>query len=443
MRSSRGTWFAGTLLLAAALLTAPGDAVRLERSQAPAPAAASQASAGSGGINSPAQRDKSYVILISFDGFRPDYLDRFELPNFNRVIRRGARARALIPVFPSVTFSNHYSLVTGLYPEHHGIVENRFFDPERGASYNFRDPAQVADATWYRGEPIWVTAETQGMVAACFFFPGSEAAIKGVRPTFWNKYDGNVPNETRVDTVIDWLRLPEDRRPHVITLYFGDMDAASHRGPLDGPAIRSAAETLDVALGRLLDRLETLDVRDRVYVVLTSDHGMVETSASRAVLLSSLIDDTDAVQVGFTGPVASLHVKGSDNAAAALRDKINGRLSHGRAYLRRDLPERFHYRKDPRIGDVVIVMDESWLITASIVSKLRIWEPWGEHGWDPELQSMKAMFVISGPGIRPGVTIAEVNNVDVYPLMTELLGLRAADGVDGRAGHVRQLVMAK
>jgi predicted AlkP superfamily pyrophosphatase or phosphodiesterase len=404
-----------------------------------APTVAAQAPAGSGGINRQEHRGKPHVILISLDGFRPDYLDRFELPNFSRIIRRGARARALIPVFPSVTFSNHYSLVTGLYPEHHGIVENRFFDPGRGASYNFRDPAHVADATWYRGEPIWVTAETQGMVAACFFFPGSEAAIKGVRPTFWNKYDGSIANETRVDTVLDWLRLPEDRRPHVITLYFGDMDAASHRGPLDSPAIRSAAETLDAALGRLLDRLETLDVRDRVYVVLTSDHGMVETSASRIVLVSSLVDDSDGVQVGFTGPVASLHVKGDVKAAAALRDKINARLSHGRAYLRQDMPERFHYRKDPRIGDVVIVMDESWMIAASIISKLRIWEPWGEHGWDPELQSMKAVFLIAGPDVRPGITIPEINNVDVYPLMTELLGLRAPDGINGRAGHILRM----
>jgi predicted AlkP superfamily pyrophosphatase or phosphodiesterase len=301
----------------------------------------------------------------------------------------------------------------------------------------------VADGTWYRGEPIWVTAESQGMVAACFFFPGSEAAIKGVRPTFWNKYDGSIPNETRVDTVVDWLRLPEERRPHVITLYFGDIDAAAHRGPLDGAAIRSAAETLDATLGRLLDRLETLDIRDRVYLLLTSDHGMTETSASRIVLVSSLLDDMEGILVGFTGPVASLHVKGGASAAPPVRDRINARLTHGRAYLRQELPERFHYRKDPRIGDVVIVMDESWMIATSIVSRLRIWEPWGEHGWDPELQSMKALFVMYGPDVTPGITIPEVNNVDVYPLMTELLGLRAPDGLDGRRGYLKQLVTGK
>ena len=348
----------------------------------------------------------------------------------------------MLPVFPSVTFSNHYSLVTGLYPEHHGIVENRFFDPDRGAAYSFRDPDHVADGSWYRGEPIWVTAETQGMVAACYFFPGSEAAIKGVRPTYWNKYDGSVPNATRVDRVIEWLRLPEDRRPHVITLYFGDMDAASHRGPLNSPAMQAAAQSVDGALGRLLDRLDTLDIRDRVYLLLTSDHGITETSAATTVLLGSLLDSMAGVRVGFTGPVASLHVTAPADAAS-VRDRLNSRLAHGRAYLRAELPERFHYRKDRRIGDVVIVMDEPWMIATSAVAKLRIWEPWGEHGWDPELQSMKALFVIAGPGIEADVTIPEVRNIDVYQLVTELLGLRPAGGLDGEAGRIRKVVMKK
>jgi predicted AlkP superfamily pyrophosphatase or phosphodiesterase len=436
--SIRPNPFAARVLTVALGLVCLTGGLQPVRTQPASPSAAGTLK-GTGGLNHPDQRSKPYLILISFDGFRSDDLDRFDLPNFRRVLRRGARAQALIPVFPSVTFSNHYSLVTGLYPEHHGIVENRFFDPQRGASYSFRDPAHVADGSWYRGEPIWVTAESQGMVAACFFFPGSEAAIKGVRPTFWNKYDGSIPNETRVDTVIDWLRLPEDRRPHVITLYFGDMDAAAHRGRLDSPAIESAAQSLDRTLGRLLDRIETLDVRDRIYLVLTSDHGTTETSASKIVLLGSLIDSMEGIEVGFTGPVASLHVTRNADAAA-LRDRVNARLTHGRAYLRAELPERFHYRKDPRIGDVVIVMDEPWMIATSMVAKLRFLEPWGEHGWDPELQSMKALFVISGPGIRQEITIPEVRNVDVYPLMTELLGLRPAEPIDGREGWLGGMV---
>ena len=402
-------------------------------------ASAVQSVGGTGGINRVDQRDKPYLILISFDGFRPDYLDRFDAPNFRRVLRRGTRARAMIPVFPSLTFPNHYSLVTGLHPERHGIVGNTFYDPQRNESYSFRGTSTVTDGTWYRGEPIWVTAETQGMVAACFFWPGSEAAINGVRPTFWNTYDGSIPNRTRINTVVNWLRLPAERRPHMITLYFSDIDVASHEGPLNAPAIKSAVDSLDATLETLLDSLEALPIREQIYLLLTSDHGMVETSASRTIMLSSLVD-TNMVRVGFTGPVASLHVKGGAAEATRIRDQVNARLKHGRAYLRQDMPERHHYRADPRIGDVVIVMDESWTVATSPLSKLRIWESWGQHGWDPALQSMQALFAISGPDIRADAIVPEVENVDVYPLMTELLGLRAAEGIDGRPGRIRALV---
>ena len=396
---------------------------------------------GSGGVNRPELQDRPYLILISFDGFRYDYPDRYDLPNFRRVMQRGARAQAMIPVFPSLTFPNHYSLVTGLHPERHGIVENGFYDPDRKQRYSFRDQATVTDGTWYRGEPIWVTAETQGMVAACFFWPGSEAAIKGVRPTIWNKYDGSVDNNVRVDTVLGWLRLPPERRPHVITLYFSELDSASHRHALDSPSIARAVQSLDRSLGALVDGIAALPIADRIYLLLTSDHGMVETSASRAVMLGTLVDPA-AVQVSYDGPVTGLHVKGGLPDAQRIRDRINARLEHGRAYLRRDLPERVRFRGDPRAGDVVVIMDESWtLLTAPPLTGL-IRDRWGMHGWDPALPSMHAVFAIAGPDIRAGVTIPAVDNVDVYPLMTELLGLRPADGIDGRPGRIRALIAA-
>jgi predicted AlkP superfamily pyrophosphatase or phosphodiesterase len=403
---------------------------------APRPLTPADGTNASGGINRPEHRNKPYLILISFDGFRPDYLDRFDLPNFKRLGERGARAAAMIPVFPSLTFPNHYSLVTGLHPEHHGIIENTFFDPDRNQTYSIRDDATVADGTWYRGEPIWVTAEAQGMVAACFFWPGSEAAIKGVRPTLWNKYDGAIANNARVDTVLEWLRLPAERRPHLVTLYFSDMDSVSHRNALDSSAIEAAARSLDHALGALLDGIDALPIKDRIYVLATSDHGMVETSASRAVMLGSLID-LDSVKVSFDGPVSGLHVKAGTPEARHVRDQINSRLQHGRAYLRQEVPEKHRFRADPRIGDVVVIMDESWTLVGIPPIAGLIRDRWGAHGWDPALPSMQAMFIISGPDIRGGVTIPAVHNVDVYPLMTELLGLRAAPGIDGQPGRIR------
>jgi predicted AlkP superfamily pyrophosphatase or phosphodiesterase len=402
--------------------------------ESPAPAASR---AGSGGVNRPEHRNAPHIILISFDGFRSAYLDRFDLPNFKKVLARGTRARTLLPVFPSLTFPNHYSLVTGLTAERHGIVANSFYDPERRASYSFRDQASVTDGSWYRGEPIWVTAETQGMVAACYFWPGSEAAIKGVRPTFWNKYDGSVPADTRVRTVLEWLQLSPERRPHIITLYFSELDTVSHQNALDSPAIEGAARSLDRSLGALLDGLDALPVKDRVYLLLTSDHGMVDTSPSQTILLNSLFDSEDA-RVGYSGPVAGLYVAGGPAAAERLRDRINARLEHGRAYRREDLPERYRFRADPRIGDVVIVMDESWMVIPTPPGTNR--ERWGMHGWDPALPSMHALFVAAGPDIPAGATVPTVENIDVYPFMTELLGLRTPGDIDGHRGRIRELM---
>ena len=420
---------AACMLALAACGTPPADK--------PAPAQAQ--AGGTGGINRPEHRGKPYVILVSFDGFRPDYLDRFDLPNFKRAAQAGARADALVPVFPSLTFPNHYSLVTGLYADRHGIVGNSFYDPERRATYSFRDGASVGDGTWYGGEPIWVTAEKQGMVAACFFWPGSEAAILGVRPTFWNRYDGKVTNDTRVNTVLEWLALPEDRRPHVITLYFNELDTVSHQNPLDAPAIELAAKSLDRSLGALLDGVSALPVRDRVYFLLTSDHGMVDTSLSQTIVLASLIDTT-RLRISISGPVASLHAIDGGPSPRQIKDRINARLRHGKAYLREELPGSLHFSATPRAGDVVVIMDESWTLAANPPPVGAVRKRWGMHGWDPSVASMRALFVIAGPEVRRGLMVPAVENVDVYPLMTELLGLRAAEGIDGTPGRIRELV---
>jgi len=394
---------------------------------------------GSGGINRAEHQQKPSLLLVSFDGFRADYLDRFDLPNFRRVMARGTRARGMHPVFPSITFPNHYSLVTGLYPEHHGIVENSFFDPVRNAAFSFRNPLTATDGSWYGGEPIWVTAERQGMVSACFFWPGSDADVKGIRPTYWNRYDGSVPNARRIETVLEWLRLPAARRPHVITLYFSDVDSASHKSALAGADVAASVKAVDTALGILLDGLERLENRDRVLLMLTSDHGMADTGSVRIVQLGDLIDAT-GVRAGFSGPVTTLHVSPEAGTPAAVRDRLNAKLQHGRAYLREEVPERLHFRATPRGGDVVVIMDEGWLMATSIVNRGLIQREWGAHGWDPDLPSMKAIFLLAGPGIPAGLTIPEVENIDVYPLMTELLGLSPATGVDGQPGKLRSLL---
>ena len=430
-----------------------------------APAGPPQVAAGprltaSGGVNTPAQQTKPYLVLISIDGFKAEYLDRFELPHLRRLGKRGARAKAMIPVFPSLTFPNHYSLVTGLHPQRHGIVSNRFYDPARKDTYALGDARTVMDGSWYGGEPIWVTAESQGMVAACYFWPGSEAEIKGVRPTTYTKYASGISNETRVQTVLDWLRLPAERRPHVITLYFSEVDEASHSGPLESPDVLKAAQSVDAAIGSLAAGLDGLPIRDQVYLLITSDHGMVNGSDAQTVRLESLLDAAQLgdVTVSFGGPVANLHIPGGPARARDIRDRINVRLARGTAYLRQEVPERLQFRENPRAGDVVVVMDESWVMstprsaarTPTRTGDATV-EPsaepspaerprrdrWGMHGWDNAFPSMRAFFLVSGPGIRQGAIVDEVRTVDVFSLMTELLDLRPAPGIDGESDRIR------
>jgi|SRR5687768_17830954 predicted AlkP superfamily pyrophosphatase or phosphodiesterase len=397
--------------------------------------ASSLSAQGSGGSNSTRQQRKPYVILISFDGMKPEYLDRIELPNFQRVIRAGVRSVGMIPTFPTKTFPNHYAIVTGWHAGRHGLVGNSFWDPARNAGYRISDTLAVRDPSWYRGEPIWVTAEKQGMVAASFFWPGSDAAIGGTPPTFAKKYDGKVPNFDRVDSVLAWLRLPPQNRPHMITMYFSDTDGAGHEhGPLS-PQLDTAAWAVDSALGRLLDGIDRLEIRKLVYLVLVSDHGMSEQSPRWHVALDTLID-TAGVFIVEPGPNVNLHVRGTARARM-LRDSINRRMRHGRAYLRGEIPARFHYNSDPRVGDVVVIMDEHFTIGRSANAPR---EGTATHGWDSQLRSMHAIFVASGPGIPAGRTIPSFQNVEIYPWLAELLGLSAAKGTDGRLGRLGNLI---
>jgi predicted AlkP superfamily pyrophosphatase or phosphodiesterase len=432
---------AGVPPLARAVAHPASSASFSHAGQAPAPSREK----GSGGVNAPQHLLKPSVVLISADGFRADFLDRSDVPNVRRLLERGVRARALVPVFPTLTFPNHYSLVTGLWPEHHGIVANDFIDPARSDRYALGNLKAVTDGSWYSGEPIWVTAERQGMVAACYFWPGSEAAIGGVRPTIYTKYDGSVPNDVRVDTVLDWLRRPDESRPRIITLYMSDVDTASHRHEAGHDNIAAAIRAVDRGLGRLLDGIADLPMHDRVAVVLTSDHGMTETSRDRMLAIEDLAGDMEGVRLVEDGPIGNVHVEGGVTRAREVRDAIRRRLSgRGRAWLRREVPARFHYRASPRIGDVVVLMNEGYMVvTRQRRSQTTRTEPFGAHGWDPALPSMHAVFAIAGPGVREGATIPAVRNVDVYPFLTELLGLKAAEPIDGRPRRIWRLVMKR
>lgn len=385
--------------------------------------------------NAPRYFDAAHVVLVSFDGLGADLLERFRAPSFERVAAAGARAERMIPVYPTKTFPSHYSIATGMYAENHGLVGNRFWAPDLAAAYSLADRTAVEDGRFYRGEPIWVTAERQGMVSASFFFVGSEAPVGGVQPSYWYPFDAGIPHERRVDRVLEWLSMPPETRPHMITLYFEDVDAAWHNDGPDGEATATAVAKVDRSLGRLLDGIETLSHRDRVYVLLVSDHGLISAPAA-------MVDELDTglfpgVRVAETGPYASLFVEeGGARRAPALRDSLAALLPQSEVWLRAEVPDRLHYSADPRIGDIVIAAAPG----RRVLEAGRQARDTYTHGWDNQLEEMGAIFMAMGPGIPPGQVVPPFEAVHVYPFVAHLLGLTPSPQVDGRLEVLRPIL---
>ncbi len=312
------------------------------------PQAVERPAHGTGGTNAAHQQSKPYLVLVSVDGFRWDYMDRYPTPNMDRIAAAGSKAERLLPVFPTLTFPNHYSIATGLYPAHHGLVANEFPDPERDTWYSLRNRESVEDRLFYSGEPIWVTAETQGMVAASFFFVGTEAPVKGVSPTHWRSYDKSISGRDRVDQVLAWLAEPQQQRPHIYTLYFEDVDDYSHWYGPDSAETIEVISRVDAYIGRLLDGLSSLPFADQVNIILLSDHGQGAYLENQpAYLLSDHVNLDDTVIIEG-GSYLFLHLDQDDpERAAAIVATVNSSWKHGRAYLPGDTPAQWHVEEQP------------------------------------------------------------------------------------------------
>ncbi len=374
------------------------------------------------------------VLLVSIDGFRWDYLDRAVAPNLQRLARGGVRAQWLTPAFPTLTFPNHYTLVTGLYPEHHGIVANNMRDAVLGR-FRLADTVAVRDARWWGGEPIWRTAERQGQRAGAFFWPGSEAAIGGSHPSHWRPYNDTFPNAARVDSVLDWLTLPNGQAPTVVTLYYSDVDHAGHDFGPDTPQADSAIARVDSMIGRLMAGLAARKLNDRVNVIVVSDHGMIATSPARVIKLEDYINLADIDVVDWS-PVGTIIPKpGRELAVYQALVKAHPQLS---VYRKGEVPARLHFNSHPRITPLVLVAAPGWTITTAARMAGRQMNA-GGHGFDPAAREMGALFVASGPAFRQGVTVAPFQNIHVYSLMAHILGITPAPN-DGSLDSVRTLL---
>lgn len=407
-----------------------GAPARAASSAAPVPRVdPADPQSATGGRNAAEWVDAPYVILVSLDGFASRYVEAFRPPTLLSLVAGGVWAdRGMQPVYPTETFPNHYSLATGLHPARHGLVANNFHDPGRAQSYRLSDRSTVQDGSWYAGEPIWVTAERQGMVSASFYWVGSEADVGGVRPSHWRQYDEDVTNSERVDQVLRWLSYPADARPHLITLYFGLTDDVGHEHGPDSPEIEQAVLEVDRELGRLMAGLRDLDHGDRVSVVVVSDHGMDGYTPASTAYLADAVSDMDGIRFSTAGPHANLWIDGGGARVRAVRDAVNERLEHVRAYLPDETPAALRYRDNARLGDLVLLPDSGWVVYPVADRPARVGFT---HGWDSRNEAMRALFVASGPALMQGGRVRGISSVDVYPLVAEMLGLEPADDLDG------------
>lgn len=373
--------------------------------------------------------DPYTLLLISLDGVHPDDLERGDTPNLSRLSREGVQAEWMTPSYPSLTFPNHYTLVTGLRPDRHGVVHNVMHTHELGR-FTLSDRQAVGDSRWWTdGEPLWVTAENAGIRTATLFWPGSEAPVRGVQPTRWYQFDSGLPKAERVDRVLGWLAEPADTRPRLATLYFEHPDGAGHSHGADSSELREAMRAVDAQIGRLLEGIERGGLGDSVDVVIVSDHGMATVPEGNVVAFEDMVDPGLVEPVSF-GQVLGFRPRPGHEAAA--ETALLGAHEHYECWRKAELPARWHYGSHPRVPPIVCQMQEGWDALPTRFIERRPAGDRGSHGFDPVLPSMRAIFIAHGPSFAESVRLPAFDNVDVYPLLARLLGVQPVEH-DGNA----------
>ncbi|MFH6969517.1 ectonucleotide pyrophosphatase/phosphodiesterase [Flavobacterium sp. FlaQc-28] len=377
-----------------------------------------------------AQNSKdNYVVLVSMDGFRWDYAKQFKLQNLKKIAAEGVHAKSMKPSYPSKTFPNHYSIVTGLYPDHHGIINNVFYDAALNESFSLSSDAKT-DSRYYGGNPIWNLAEQQGVKTASFFWPGSD--IDKRNPSYFKKYDSKIPYGARIDTVLKWLQLPEKQRPHLVTLYFDEPDHTGHNfGPLSAET-KKAVIKMDSIMGALSHRLDQLEIGKKINLIIVSDHGMANISNDKKVAVLDYLKPEWLGYKAVVNPIMSLQAKAGcqDSIAKALK-----KVPHIKFWKSTEVPKRLHYGTNPRAHDFVIEAKKGY----SLVSKESQNIKGGTHGYDNNEKDMHAIFYAKGPAFKVDKTVKTFQNVSVYPLIAHILGLQI-DEIDGKFSDVKSML---
>ena len=383
------------------------------------------------------KNEEQQLLLISFDGFRADYLSKTATPNFDKLVKNGVTSEGLIPIFPTKTFPNHYAIATGLYPENNGLIGNNMYDPEMEARYSMGNRDAVENPEWYLGEPIWNTVEKAGKRAGTMFWIGSEAPIQDMRPTHWKSYDGSIANEARIDTVLKWLTR-EKEPVDLGTLYFSFVDSQGHRYGPDSEEVIESIKQADELVGYLMEKLEQLDNDRSVNLMIVSDHGMIEVSPSKKVILDNYID-VNKIEVISYSPALMFNVK-----EGAVKSDIYSSLKAGeqnyRIYSKEDIPERFHLKNNIRTPDFLMIAEEGYTINSDEYFKSRGEEyPSGAHGFDNANIKMDALFIAHGPAFKNKFTMGRIENIHLYEVMAKILNVHPAPN-DGDFNTVKEML---
>jgi len=356
-----------------------------------------------------------YTLVVSFDGFRHDYINRVPTPNFDKFINGGVIASSLSPVFPSLTFPNHYSLATGYHADEHKILGNKFFSKTLNKDYSMRDSKAVQNGQFYGMEPIWVTAEKNNILSATYFWIGSEAEINGYRPTIYKKYDGSVKFKSRVDSVISWFNLPIEQRPKLTMLYFSEPDYTGHEyGPNSNEVNKSVME-MDSIFGYLIDELSRTKVYKDLDIIVVSDHGMSDVSLDKVILLDTFID-LDKYKVIPSFAVTHLWNLNDDEDISNIFDNEN----NVQIFKKGQFPKKYHFSNSDS-PDYLIVADLGWSLTTTQKLNQSKSFPGGMHGYDSNYLEMHGIFFANGPSFKSGVRIDSFENINLYPIICKTL----------------------
>jgi len=414
---------------------------------------------------------KPTTLLISLDGFRADFLDRAMSPELTAMANSGVSSRWLTPAFPSVTFPNHWTIATGLHPESHGIVGNSFWDPALEKEFFYTDPARSLQGEWWGGEPLWVTAERQGVKSAVHMWPGSEAN-DGWGVSYLDHFNATESLEKKTTRILEWLDLPLPERPQFIAAYVPNVD---HIGHLSGPNTTDLDLTIrkvDAMLTDILGGLDARNLTDLINIIVVSDHGMASTSRERLIYIDeiidmSLIEHTDGWPLYGLRPYANVNITALYETllSETLADQARGK-KHWDVYLRdKNMPARWHFSNNDRIAPLWVVPETGYAIVTreeyDVDANRGRYEPAGLHGYDNLHPLMRAIFVAKGPAFRHlygkgrswalgleteeggdvGIVVEEFGNWEVHRIVCESLGI--AEALGGTNATIKDLAAFK